>query len=34
MGAAIFEPDRPASLETLLYQAAADLAPTALAMRR
>jgi GGDEF domain-containing protein len=34
IGAAIFEPDRPASLEILMQQAEADLAPTALAMRR
>ena len=34
IGTAIFEPDRPASLEILMQQAEADLAPTALAMRR
>lgn len=34
VGAAIFDPDRPASLETLLEQAALDLTPAALAMRR
>ncbi len=34
VGAAIFDADRPASLDTLLEQAALDLAPNALAMRR
>jgi PleD family two-component response regulator len=34
VGAAIFSADRPATLDTLLEQAAADLAPTALAMQR
>lgn len=34
VGAAIFEADRPASLDALLNQAALDLAPHALAMRR
>jgi PleD family two-component response regulator len=34
IGAAIFDRERPASLEALLDQAALDLAPTALAMRR
>jgi diguanylate cyclase (GGDEF)-like protein len=32
-GAAIFSPDHPATLETLLAQAATDLSPNALAMR-
>ncbi len=32
-GAAIFSPDHPATLDTLLEQAAADLSPQALAMR-
>ena len=34
VGAAIFDPERPASLDTLLDQAALDLAPAALSMRR
>jgi len=34
LGAAILEPDSPASLEALLEQAAANLAPIALAVRR
>jgi PleD family two-component response regulator len=34
IGAAIFDRDRPVSLDALLDQAALDLAPTALAMRR
>jgi diguanylate cyclase (GGDEF)-like protein len=34
VGAAIFDPDRPSSLDTLLDQAALDLAPAALSMRR
>jgi len=33
IGAAIFHPDRPVSLDALLEQAAADLAPTAIAAR-
>jgi two-component system cell cycle response regulator len=33
-GAAVFDAERPASLEALLDQAAADLTPSALAMRR
>jgi GGDEF domain-containing protein len=34
VGAAIFDPERPSSLDTLLDQAALDLAPVALSMRR
>jgi diguanylate cyclase (GGDEF)-like protein len=34
VGAAIFDPDRPTSLDTLLDQAALDLAPSGLSMRR
>jgi GGDEF domain-containing protein len=34
IGAAIFDADRPASLEALLDQAILDLTPSALAMRR
>ena len=34
IGAAIFDADRPVSLDALLEQAALDLAPSAMAMRR